>query len=247
MDYKFEKKYHRMETRNWWFVTRREIILKFLAKEKKSSNILEIGCSGGLLYSLLVNNGFNSLTGIDISENAINLCKKRGLTNTYVMNGANTEFEDDKFDIIIASDVLEHIHDDKSAIYEWKRILKHDGKLILFVPAFYSLWSNRDVVNHHFRRYGKNELKHLIQSEAFIIENLSFWNFTLFFPVIILNKILKKFNHQSRDNKKDLSDSYSIPSFLNLALLAILRIENWFLSRIKFPTGVSLFAICKPK
>jgi SAM-dependent methyltransferase len=218
-----------------------------MANEDKSSNILEIGCSGGLLYSMLVKNGFSSLTGIDISENAINLCKERGLTNTYVMDGANTEFEDDKFDIIIASDVLEHIHDDKSAIHEWKRILKPNGKLILFVPALNSLWSNRDVVNHHYRRYGKNELKCLIQGEAFIVENLSFWNFTSFFPVIILNKIAKKFSHQSKDNTEDLSDSYSIPSFLNFILLIILRIENWFQNRIKFPIGVSLFAICKSK
>ena len=41
---------------------------------------------------------------------------------------------DGEFDLLIASDVLEHVYDDKKAISEIHRILKVDGRAILTVP-----------------------------------------------------------------------------------------------------------------
>ena len=73
------------------------------------------------------------------------------------MDAAKLEFEDKKFDVIIASDVLEHINLDVEALKEWKRVLKPNGHMILFVPAKKVLWSNNDVYSQHFRRYEKKQ------------------------------------------------------------------------------------------
>ena len=127
----YESKYHNLEMVYWWFEGRRDIIFKLLHLENKNSKILEVGCSGGPLLNYLKQKNFNNLYGMDISLDAVNLCKKRGIKNVLVGDGSKTGFKDNSFDIIIASDILEHIKNDSLALLEWNRILKNKGKLNL--------------------------------------------------------------------------------------------------------------------
>lgn len=95
MDVNYESKYHKLEEENWWFVSRRRMILQLILENglKHNANILEIGCSGGPLIKFLYQKGFVNITGIDISLNAINLCKKRGIKNVKIMNGKKQNLE----------------------------------------------------------------------------------------------------------------------------------------------------------
>ncbi|MFC7666772.1 class I SAM-dependent methyltransferase [Hymenobacter humi] len=102
--------------------------------------------------------GYTDLTGIDVSAPAIELAVARGVPNVSVMDGAALEFATARFDVVIASDVLEHIEDEAKALSEWNRVLKPGGQLLVFVPAHAYLWSEHDVVNHHFRRYSRQGL-----------------------------------------------------------------------------------------
>ena len=126
----------------------------------KESLILDIGCSSGIFLKDLERLGFKieNLFGIDISEKAIANCKSNGIQNAFVMDAQNITLLE-KFDIIIASDCLEHLQDDIKAINNWKSLLKNGGLMYVFVPAFQSLWSYHDEVNKHFRRYTKIELR----------------------------------------------------------------------------------------
>ncbi len=53
------------------------MLFKQVEHPDKNSRILEVACSGGLFIKLLRDRGFD-ICGIDISENAINLCNIRG-------------------------------------------------------------------------------------------------------------------------------------------------------------------------
>jgi hypothetical protein len=55
----------------------------------------------------------------------------------------------------------------KLTLKEWCRIIKQDGILILFVPAFNILWSDHGVANHHFRRYSKSDLNKKIAAAGY--------------------------------------------------------------------------------
>ena len=81
------------------------------------------------------------------------------LENIYLMSGDKTTFDDNSFDIVIASDCLEHMENDSETLKEWNRIIKPNGKLIIFVPAWKTLWSNLDEMSHHYRRYSYSDLK----------------------------------------------------------------------------------------
>ena len=238
----YEIKYHKLEKEQFWFKAIRKLILQLIGDNKEQLVILDIGCSGGVLLDELRENGFNDIYGIDLSEDGINICQYNRHKNTYVMDAAKTEFKDNMFDLIIASNVLEHIENDEDALKEWNRILKKDGLLIVIVPAFKFLWSEHDIVNAHFRRYRKNELETKIRKNFELIK-ISYWNFILFFPVFAV-RMVQLLIKPKPTLTGDLIDFNPI---LNKCLYSILWTENKLLKFIVLPVGISLFTVVKSK
>ncbi len=245
MNKDYELKYHRIEENYWWFVAHRDMFLRYLVKFKinRNSKILDIGCSGGHLIKLLQENGYKNTCGIDISERAINLCKRKGIKNVFVMDSAATNFDDRAFDIIIAADVLEHIKDGAKALAEWNRIMKPGGRIILSVPAFDFLWSRHDELNKHYRRYNKPDLADALEKSKFKVIRASYWNFSLFFPAAAfacLRRICRT---------KPINDNlYDFGPIANKLLLLLLRSENLIMEYLGFPFGTSIFALAvKPE
>jgi SAM-dependent methyltransferase len=246
MKVNFEKKYHSLEEKHWWFVGRREIIVALTRKYRPGGEgikILEIGCSGGPLLKLLVSLGYSRVVGIDNSKEAIQLCKKRGFKDVFLMDGVSPQFDREDFDLIIASDVLEHILDDDQAVKEWKRILKREGIIICFVPAFKALWSKHDDDNEHQRRYSKKDLEGIFAKNGFKIIRSSYWNITLFLPTLFYRFLARAFL------KKSLATQLKKSNYaLNLFLSKLLIIENFFLEiGINYPIGISVFAVAKKR
>lgn len=241
MEVDFEKKYHEVETENWWFVSRRRYILGLLKNAPKDSKILDIGCSSGIFLKDLQLLGFKmeALFGIDISEKAIENCKKNGIQNAFVMDAQNITLSE-KFDIIVASDCLEHLADDIKAINNWKYLLKKGGVMYVFVPAFQSLWGEHDEVNMHYRRYTKKQLKTKLSNAKFIILKSSYWNFFLFIPVFIFRKINTLLPKSKKKEGQVINNK-----MINSILLKLILFENRLLKYINFPFGVSTFCIVK--
>lgn len=230
-----------METENRWFISRRKYLIDLLQNAPKDSKILDIGCSSGIFLKDLERLGFKMehLYGIDISEKAIENCKKNGIRNAFVMDAQNITLME-KFDIIVASDCLEHLENDTKAIRNWYELLKTGGMMYVFVPAFQSLWSAHDEVNRHFRRYTNKELKEKLLSEKLTILKSGYWNFVLFIPLYLFRKADAVL---SRNKKKEgqVIDS----KIANIILLKLLLFENKLLKYISFPAGVSTFCIAK--
>ncbi len=247
MDSSFEATYHQHEETQWWFVSRREMIISMVKRLAlpADARVLEVGCSGGVLVEKFQQEVLKdgAIHGIDISTSAIDLCKKKGLEHVAVMDGAATLFPDSHFDLIIASDTLEHIKDDQRALAEWHRILKPAGALIAFVPAHPFLWSHHDEVNHHHRRYRRREFNQMLRNAGFDISRHSFWNFTLFFPVAAIRLMQRSIRFIKPDTTATVT---VVPNLINKSLKMILQLENNCLNkfRISFPVGVSLFALC---
>jgi ubiquinone/menaquinone biosynthesis C-methylase UbiE len=241
MEQSYSLKYHELEEKHWWFIGRRDIIFGLIKDHRRDVEILEIGCSGGVLIEFLNKQGFLKLHGIDIDERAIEICRQRGIKQVMVADAQETGFKEEQFDVLIASDVLEHIKDEDKALREWYRILKPGGTLIIFVPAFQFLWSNHDEVNRHFRRYSKSALVKILEKNSFKTEKVSYWNFSLFFPISLF-RLFQKF--LSANRKRASAQLYEFNTLINKTLEYILRLENNFLSTgINLPIGVSLFII----
>ena len=139
------------------------------------------------------------------------------------------------------SDIFEHIKADKKAFQESYRILKPQGLLIVFVPAFQFLWSHHDVANIHHRRYNKKNFLSALQGSGFSLQKFSYWNFSLFFPFSAIIGFERLFHIKNEEDKLP-----QFPPFINSLLLGLLKIENrWITLSLGFPIGISLFAVLK--
>ena len=241
MQKEFEYHYHSTESSHWWFVGRRQAVQDLMVKARigRESRILEVGCSGGLLMEQLRRAGFGQVQGIDISDDAIELCREKGLS-AQVMDAQKLDFADASFDLVTASDVLEHLADDAGALREWRRVLRPGGILLVFVPAFRFLWTAHDTANGHLRRYHMSELRTRMREAGFSVERSSYWNTFLFLPITLVR--LARLLVTSRDLRPigGHGDLFMPPRAINQALLALVRFENLlFRLGVSWPLGVS--------
>jgi len=232
--YKFEENY-------WWWVGKREIVKGILDRlNLNSTNILDTGCGTGFNLNYLKDYG--KVIGLDFSKDALNFCKMRGNKNLVQANAEKVPFKGDMFDLIITLDLLEHLDDNKT-LKEFYRALKPTGYLIVTVPAFGFLWSEHDVALHHKRRYNKAQLRDILESNGFIIENIRYWNIFLFLPIVIMRLIKKNIHIKYQEITTDVKE---LPNIVNRFLTSILRIEDHIISHgVNLPFGVSILCVCK--
>lgn len=107
------------------------IFLKLIPKEKQ--DILVIGCGEGQEVVWLKNHGFQAVGLTNNEKEAVNGRKKFGI-EIYV--GDMHDFKTSKkYDVIFASNVLEHSIAPFLALLHWRDLLKTNGWLVLVMPS----------------------------------------------------------------------------------------------------------------
>ncbi len=92
-------------------------------------------------------------------------------------------------DYIYSLNVLEHIEDDLGALRALQSRLKPGGRLMLYVPAFQSLYSSMDRLVGHFRRYRRHQLLALLERAGFEIDRVSYCDSLGFFASLAFKAI----------------------------------------------------------
>jgi SAM-dependent methyltransferase len=229
-----------VEDKHWWYVGRRRIIADFvrsicdqLRQEGKSEpRILDIGCgTGGNLETL---SGFGRAEGVDISTEALDFCRARGLNNVRQGAAETLPYESESFDLVTGLDVVEHLDDDVAGLREMRRVLRPGGRMLLFVPAFMFLWGVQDDVSHHRRRYTLSELKEKLQQAGMSDANISF------FGPILLGRLFMRVSGLRPASENNIN----IGAFNGL-FGRVLGAESWWLKRMRFPFGVSIICVAK--
>ena len=241
------KKEYILENKNWWYVSKRKLVLKNIRKylpKRKNLKILDVGCGTGIVLKMLEKYG--TVYGIDIDDQAIHFCKKRELNNIKKANIENIPYKDNYFDIITCLDVLYHEKvNDKKALCEFHRILKKDGIIIVNDVAFNFLKSKHDIVYHARQRYTKKELNEKITKAGFNVVKSTYWNFFLFLPVAFVRLSRKLFINKNEDISKIKSDINDIPETMNFFLLNLLKLERYLLNYTTLPFGISIMTVAK--
>ena len=245
-EYLYQKMYE-VETTHWWFQAKKDILIQLIKNKiipqlsKSEINIADIGCGAGLLLDSL--SKFGNVTGIDYSNNAIEFCKNSFSGELIQADCGDTNLNiNKKFDLIIATDLIEHIKDDRIAINNIYNLLNDNGYAIITVPAFQFLWSQHDVINMHYRRYSFKNLYEAIKTAPFNICYLSYYNFFLFLPALMV-RITKKILNFDKNSNLEFSTP---PDLINKSFYKLFYSEARFIiKRKKFPFGLSLIAIIK--
>jgi SAM-dependent methyltransferase len=145
-------------------------------------------------------------------------------------------FADGSFDAALAQLVVHFMDDPVAGLGEMRRVLKRNGRALLFVPAFMFLWGVQDDISHHRRRYRIPELRRAVEKAGLEVERTTYANISFFAPILLGRALMRV------TGLRPASENNINVSALNGLLGRILGAESTFLRRVNFPFGVS--AIC---
>jgi 2-polyprenyl-3-methyl-5-hydroxy-6-metoxy-1,4-benzoquinol methylase len=109
-----------------------EPVYQFLKKQKKSLDVLEVGCGYGYTAFGVKQMGHN-VDAIDISKNSIDIATT--FFGDFFKTSTIEDFKSrNKYDLIYSTEVIEHITDLDSYISSIINLLKSDGSIIFTTP-----------------------------------------------------------------------------------------------------------------
>lgn len=150
--------------------------------------VLDVGCGTGTILSLLSKDESISLSGLDFSEEMLNIAMQKLKDRVELKRGdsAQLSWENNTFDAIICTDSFHHYPEPEKVLNEMARVLKPKGHLIIGDPWMISPF--RQVFNlllkyskdGDYRIYSKSEISKLLLKCGFSSLDWNRVNFSSF-------------------------------------------------------------------
>jgi SAM-dependent methyltransferase len=139
--------------------------------------ILDVGCYDGYLLRELSRRCATEGVGIDISAHALGLARSltRGQRIRFVLaNASSLPFASEAFDVVVCSEILEHIPDLERALSEIARVLVPGGRVYATMPnALDQVWPplrpvcrRVDRIEGHLRRLSREEFLTVMRDQG---------------------------------------------------------------------------------
>lgn len=164
-----------------------DYILRYFA-DKKEASILDIGCGNGTILARLANER-RTLYGVDLSENMIEIAKKRlGVhAKLLVADAKELPFSESEFDYIICNASFHHYPYPKETLQEMRRVLKNKGELL--IGEGYAYEPFRFFLNVYFKfaktgdihSYGMHEMVRMLEKAGFQVKRTDNMNGRVFY------------------------------------------------------------------
>ena len=233
-----------VEDHYWWYQALRQHVADSINPGREQFSVLDAGCgSGGMLATLRQKFPHADLAGVDESEHAIELCRDRNTGARLLHAGVHDlPFPADSFDFVLSLDVWTNAGvDDALAAHETHRVLRPGGKLILNLAAFEFLRGAHDKAVDAVRRYTRPQVRALLDGTGFVIERVTYWNFTLTPPIALARWLSRR--RLAREEAR--SDFRPLPSFVNRTLKIVAALELSASRHLSLPLGTSVLAVAR--
>lgn len=221
--------------RHPWELSRTDVIINELSKLSIKGNILDIGCGDAYFDEKLINeySDIDYLYGIDINLQESIHNEKAHYLNSY--DGIKGK----QFDYILLMDVIEHIENDSEFMQSIRNYIKPDGKILITVPAFQSLYGIHDKELSHFRRYNFKQLNAILKENGFRVVH---WNY--FYLSLLIVRFFTKNKSLKVNTWKEDENTFKTKLFKGILNADYYVLK--FLSKIGIKIGgLSLIAICE--
>lgn len=225
---------------HFWFRGRNKLICSQLENYfPRAGTLLEVGCgTGHVLQAIRQVLPTAKLYGSEIHlrglKYALEVLPKIQL---FQLDARVIPFFEE-FDVVCAFDVIEHIVDDRRVLREMYQSCRPGGGVLITVPQHGWLWSHRDEVACHKRRYACAELKEKVRDAGFeVVRTSSF--VSLLLPIMYMSRLRKRGQSICKQNSE-----FRIPRLMNRFFLACSRFENALIAKgFNLPWGGSLILI----
>jgi SAM-dependent methyltransferase len=241
----------------WWSCRRRARILKLLRHPRfapvanaRGLAAIDVGCGTGELVNAL-QRAKRPAYGCDIDFFALRLTSAKVSSPLVNCDSARLPFADACTPLVIAMDVLEHTEVDRDMLGEVMRVLTPGGTLVLTVPAHQALWTSRDVVAGHFRRYSKRRLLEVLRGSGLQLLHVQATDFFIAPILFILSALERLAPRASRDSARKADGFHydkfamSLPGWISSLLYALLTLEDHTLSRSGMIWGSSFMLVAR--
>lgn len=147
-----------------------KMITKQVARSaKKKPAVLDFGAGMGLYADMLKDEGVTA-DCLEPDKKLQKMLSKKG----YKVLASADKLKPNSYDVIYSLNVMEHIGDDHKVFKQLTKALKKDGIIIIYVPAFQSLYSSMDKLVEHHRRYRKSRLRKMASDNNLNIVSLRY-------------------------------------------------------------------------
>lgn len=251
--YQYYKQLYDIEELHWWCKGIRNVcerILKSTGRFNQTTRVIDIGCGTGISLQWLKNADLaGSVVQTDISEFAIQFCKKRGHKRILLSSASALPFKDSSFDLAISLDVIQHI--DKKGIRESFteacRVLCPGGSFLIRTNVFRHGQNPEDATD--YRRFKMEELRQFAEESGFVIERLTYANAVpALLSLIPILAIKKRIPGETDNNDQGLHLKLPEKTQLkDLMQYLLLKIEGLIVSQINIPLGHSMILLARKK
>jgi SAM-dependent methyltransferase len=225
------------EDSHWWYLAKRRIVVSSLQQFARGGRCLDIGCGGGAM--LLETGSAMPAFGIDLSNQALDHARARGLRGLVKGEAGALPFAPESFESVLVLDVLEHHARPEQLLGEIKRVLAPDGVVVVTVPAYKWMWSYADHVLGHYRRYTKTRLAEELAASGFVLERVSYFHSWLL-PIAWSFRKLRTIVRSTGS-----ADDFAVPGPVNWLLYQVTQLEARLMSRFDMPFGLSVLGIAR--
>lgn len=134
------------------------------------------------------------------------------------------------FDTALFIHVLEHVEKDRDALNKAHKLLAPNGKVLIEVPALPALFSVHDEMLGHYRRYNKQTLKDIVDTDKYIIINIWYQDFigvlgSLHFFKIKKTRLSSSDEVQLVKKQGNVYDKYIIPFESYIEKFCVFRLD----------------------
>jgi SAM-dependent methyltransferase len=237
-----------VEAHSFWCRSRIRILKRLIkrhADRTRTLDMLDIGCGIGGIVGALEGMGRLRMTGSEIYLSGLRYARTRLPRVSFIQLDATRIPFSDRFDIIGAFDVLEHIDADEQVMQGVQEALRTGGLFLVTVPQYPWMWSHLDDVVHHKRRYTRTELVAKLERAGYTIEYVSSFVSALF-PFMMASRALSRRRPRPADMKQAIEAEVLLPRPLNAAFDAVMRVDETAIGMgISLPFGGSLVAVAR--
>lgn len=145
-------------------VARIQIFSEMISHIGNGLEILDVGCGDGVISAPILKMG-NYVTSVELPTIAT-VARKCGVPSVVAGDAEELAFSSDSFDVVLASEVIEHLWKPQNFLDEAHRVLRRDGYLIIETPE------GKESLHYdsHKHYFTVERLKHLLGARFALCE-----------------------------------------------------------------------------